>query len=70
MLAGFGGNGEQVSSEGWPSRFSGESGDVVVGLVELCDGLVSEELFGCDVEAVGVALDCLEKPCRRVVEFA
>ncbi len=28
-------------------------------MVELCDGLGSEELFGCDVEAVGVALDRL-----------
>src|SRR5215211_6616992 len=49
--------------------FSGESGNVVVGLVELCDGPGSEELFGCDVEAVGVALDRLEKPGRWVVEL-
>jgi hypothetical protein len=39
-------------------------------MVEFCDGLGSEELFGCDVEAVGVALDRLEKPRRWVVEFA
>jgi hypothetical protein len=39
-------------------------------LVELCDGLGSEELFGCDVEGVGVALDRLEKPGRWVVELA
>jgi hypothetical protein len=49
-----------VGSDGWPGGFSGESGDVMVGLVELCDGLGSEELLGCDVEAVGVALDRLE----------
>jgi hypothetical protein len=50
--------------------FGGESGDVLVGLVELCDGLGSDELFGCDVEAVGVALDRLEEPGRWAVEFA
>jgi hypothetical protein len=42
----------------------------VVGLVELCDAVGSEELFGCDVKAVGVALDRLEKPRRWVVELA
>ena len=38
--------------------------------VELCDDLGSDELFGCDVEAVGVALDRLEQPGRWVVELA
>ena len=61
---------EEVGSQGWPGGFSGESGDVVVGLVELCDGLGSEDLFGCDVDAVGVALDRLEEPGRWVVELA
>ena len=69
-VPGFGGEREQVGSQGWPGGFGGESGDVLVGLVELCDGLGSEELFGCDMEAVGVALDRLEKPGRWVVEFA
>jgi hypothetical protein len=66
----FGGEGEQVGSKGRPGGFSGESGDVLVGLVELCDGLGSEELFGRDVEAIGVALDRLEEPGRWVVELA
>jgi hypothetical protein len=70
MLSRFGREGEQAGSKGWPSGFGGESGDVVVGLVELCDGLGSEELFGCDVEAVGVALDRLEKPGRWIVQLA
>ena len=70
VLTGFGREGEQVGSEGRPSGFSSESGDVLVGLVELCNGLGSEELFGCDVEAVGVALDRLEKPGRWAVELA
>jgi len=43
VLFGFGREGEQVGSEGWPVGFSGESGEVLVGLVELCDGLGSEE---------------------------
>jgi hypothetical protein len=70
VLSRFGGEGEQVGSQGWPGRFGGESGEVLVGLVELCDGLRSDELFGCDVEAVGVALDRLRKPGLWVVELA
>ena len=56
--------------EGRPRRFVSESGNVLVGLVELCDDLGSNELFGCDVEAVGVALHRLEQPGRWVVELA
>ena len=70
VFTGFGRQREQVGSQGWPGGLGGESGNVLVGLVELCDGLGSEELFGCDVEAVGVALDRLEEPGRRVVELA
>jgi hypothetical protein len=70
VFTGFGGEGEQVSSEGWPGGFGGESRYVLVGLVEFSDGLGSGELFGGGVEAVGVALDGLEKPDRWVVELA
>jgi hypothetical protein len=70
MFSGFGGEGEQVRSQGWPSRFGGEPRNVLVGLVELCDGLGSDELFGCNVEAVGIALHRLEKPDRWIVELA
>ena len=70
MFSGFGCQRDQVGSQGWPGGFSGEPGEVLVGLVELCDGLGSEELFGCDVEAVGVALDRLEEPGRWIVELA
>src|SRR5215217_6990710 len=66
----FGGEGEQVCPESWPGRFGGESGDVLVGLVERCDGLGPEELFGRRMQAVGVALDRLEKPGRWAVELA
>jgi len=70
VLSGFGRQVEEVCSEGRPGGFSGESGDVLVGLVELCDGSGSEELFGCDVEALGVALDGIVEPGRGVVELA
>ena len=70
VLPSFGREGEQVGPQGRPSRFVGEAGDVLVGLVELGDGLGSDELFGCDVEAVGVALDRLEEPGRWAVELA
>ena len=53
---------EEVGSQGRPGGFRGESGDVLIGLVELCEGLRSDKLLGCDVEAVGVALDRLEEP--------
>jgi hypothetical protein len=70
VFSGVGRDGEQMGSEGWPCGFGGESGDVVVGLVELCDDPGSEELFGCDVEAIGVALERLEKPTRWVAQLA
>ena len=70
VFTGVGRDGEQMSLEGWPCGFGGESGDVVVGLVELCDDPGSEELFGCDVEAIGVALERLEKPTRWVAQLA
>jgi integrase len=58
-----------VGSKGWPSRLVGEPGDVVVGLIELCDGLGSHELFGCDMEAVDIALDRLAEPASGIVEL-
>jgi hypothetical protein len=61
VLPSFGREVEQMGPEGGPGGFSGESGEVLIGLVELCNGLGSEELFGCHVEAVGVAL----RPAHR-----
>jgi hypothetical protein len=69
VLSRFGCQCEQVGSQSWPAGFYGESGDVLVGLVKLCDDLGSEELFGCDVQAVGVALNRLEEPGRRIVKL-
>jgi hypothetical protein len=70
VFTGFGRDGEQVCPEGRPGGFSGESGNVLVGLVKLCDGLGSDKLLGRDMEAVRVALDRLEQPGRWVVELA
>jgi hypothetical protein len=70
VLLGFGRQREQVGPQRRPGRLVSESGDVLVGLFELCDRLGSEQLFGCDMEAIGVALDRLEKPRRWVVELA
>jgi hypothetical protein len=64
VLSSFGREGEQVGPRGRPSRLVGEPGDEPVDSVELRDGLGSEMQFGCDVEAVGVALDRLEQPGR------
>jgi hypothetical protein len=44
-------------------------GDELVGLVELCDALRPDELLGCHVETVGVALDRLKQLGRWVVEL-
>src|SRR4029453_15048606 len=70
MLLGFGREGEQVCPQGRPGGFSGESREVQIGMVKLRHGLGSDELFGCDVEAVGVALNRLEEPGRWIVELA
>jgi hypothetical protein len=69
VLLGFGRQVEEVCPQGWPGGFGGESREVLVDWVELCDGLWPEELFCCDVEAVGVALDRLEQLGRWVVQL-
>jgi hypothetical protein len=62
--------GEQVGAQGWPGGLRGESRNILVGLVELRDGLESDELFGSDVEAVSLALNCVEQPGSWVAEFS
>jgi hypothetical protein len=58
-----------VCPQRWPSRFSGEAGDVLVGVVEPCDSRWSDELFGGEVQGVGVALDGVVQAGGGVVEF-
>ena len=61
---------EQVCSEGRPRRLAGEFGDDGVGLViERLNDQGANQLLGCDVEAVGVALNGLEQPSSRFAEF-
>ena len=56
-----------MGSQGRPGGFVGEPGDVTVGLVELRDGLGSNKLFGCDMEAVGITLNRLEQPAAGLL---
>jgi len=60
VLSGLGRQRDQVCSKGRPGRLTAEPRNDLVGPVELRHGLRSDELLGCDVEAVGVALDRLE----------
>jgi hypothetical protein len=69
VLLGSGREGEQVCAQGWPGGFSGEPRNVVVDSIEFCHNLGSDELFGRDVKAVGVAQDRLESRAW-VVELA
>jgi hypothetical protein len=63
VLSGLRGQVEEVCPQGRPGGLVGEVGDDLVGSgVERLNDLWSEKLLGCDVEAVGVALDRLEKP--------
>jgi hypothetical protein len=67
VLTGFSRQVEEVGSHGRPRRLVGEVGDDLVGSrVERLHGLGSHELLGCDVGAVGVALDRVEEPGRWV----
>ena len=61
---------EEVCAQGRPGGLVGEVGDDLAGLgVERLNDLWSMELLGCDVEAVDVALDRLEKPGRWIAEL-
>ena len=71
MLAGLRGQGDQVSTEGGPGRLVGDPGHDLVGLVvERLDGARSDDVFGGDVQPVGVAEDGLVEPDRGVAEFS
>src|SRR5215203_3019614 len=69
MLAGFGGEVDQVSPEGWPGGFVGEVGQVLVDAIKFGQGSWSQKLFGGDVEAIGVALHSVEEAGGWVVEL-
>jgi hypothetical protein len=69
VVAGFDCEVEEMGSESRPGRFAGEAGDVLADRIEVGNNLGSEEVFGGGVEAVGVALDSVEQPGGRVIEF-
>jgi hypothetical protein len=71
VLTGFSRQREQVCSEGRPGRLAGEFRNDLVGLaVERVNDLGSDELLGCHLEPVGVALDRIMKPGGWVAEFS
>ena len=69
VVARFGGEVEEMGSQGGPGRFAGEPGNVLVDLVEVGNNLGSEEVFGGGVKAVGVPLDSVEQPGSRITEL-
>jgi len=70
VLSGLGRQRDQVCSKGRPGRLTAEPRNDLVGPVELRHGLRSDELLGCDVEAVGVALHRITEPDGRVTELS
>ena len=69
VAARFGGEVEEMGSQGGPGRFAGEPGNVLVDPVEVGNNLGSEEVFGGGVKAVGVPLDSVEQPGSRITEL-
>jgi hypothetical protein len=62
---------EQACSEGRPGGLARDFRDDLVGLpVERVNDLKSDELLGCHLEPVGVALDGVERPRGWVGELA
>jgi hypothetical protein len=60
-----------MDTQGRPGGLAGEVGDDQVGSgVEHMNGLGSDELLSRDMKAVGVALDRIVEPGRRVTELA
>jgi hypothetical protein len=71
VLAGFGGEGDEMGAQGRPGRRGGDVGDDLVGsAVKRTHDPGSDELFGGGMQAIGVALDRLMQPDRRIADFA
>ena len=70
MLARFCSQGDQIGTQSRPGRFIGDPGDDLVGLVvERVHDPGSDNLFGGDVQTVGVALHGLVEPDGGVTEL-
>jgi hypothetical protein len=62
VLTGFSRQREQVCSEGWPRRLARDfRNELVRSAVERVNDLGYDELLGCHLEPIGVALDGLEQ---------
>jgi hypothetical protein len=71
VLPGLSRQREQACSEGRPGGLARDFRDDLVGLaVERVNDLKSDELLGCHLEPVGVALDGVERPRGWVAELA
>ncbi len=70
MVAGFGGEGDEVGAQGRPGRFVGDAGhDLVGSTVERVHDSGSNKFFGGGVESVGVAQDGLMEPDGGITEL-
>jgi hypothetical protein len=71
MLTGFSRQCEETCSKCRPRRLAGEVGDDLVGLaVECSNNLRPDEVLGCHLEPVSVALDGVEQSGGWIVEFS
>ena len=71
MLTGRRGQGDQVRTQCWPGWLAGDAGHNLVGLVvKRRDGVRSDDVFGGDVQAVGVPQDGLVEPDCGVAEIS
>ena len=71
VFAGFCGQGDEVGSQGGPCRCVGDVGyDLVGSAVERVNNCGSDDLLSCGLQGIGVALDRILQPGRRVAKSA
>ena len=71
VFAGLCGQGDEVGSQGRPPRFVGDVGyDLLGSAVERLHNCGSDDLLRGGVQAIGVALDRIMQPGRRVAKSA
>ena len=71
VFAGLCGQGDEVGSQGRPGRCVGDVGyDLLGSAVERVHNCGSDDLLSGGVQAIGVALDRIMQPGRRVAKSA
>ena len=70
VFAGLGGKVDEVGSQGGPGRFVGDVGYDLVDRLSRWQQLGSDELLRGGLKAIGVALDRIVQPGRRITELA